>query len=284
MVEYILGNFLISKGMMSEEKLAAILENQNQIRVKLGLIAVAEGFITMEQSEKINRLQATCDKRFGDIAIEEGYMTEEQLDKVLKLQGNAYLVFVQALVDNGVIKVDEIDNLWEEFRVQNGFGHTDIEALKDDDVDRIINVYVPQEAADYREIIGVAVRTIRRFIDRNVYIGDAELDAVIPYGEVVSQEMEANFEQVSAFIEAEDGMLNLASVYGREHFGTFNEDALDAAAEFLNCVNGLYAASSKEQFDLMPPRFKMADGNDFSRSCMIPVWINNSKMYFVVLR
>lgn len=284
MVEYIIGNYLISKGRMSEEKLAAILETQNQIRVKLGLIAVSEGFITIEQAERINRLQTTCDKRFGDIAIEEGYMTEEQLDKVLKLQGNAYLIFVQALVDNGILSIDEMEGILESFRQEKGFGYTDIEALKEDDVDKIINVYVPQDAADYRELIGVAVRTIRRFIDRNVYIGDAELDAVIPYGEAVSQEMEAEYTMVSAFIEAEDGMRNLAAIYGREEFGTINEDALDAAAEFLNCINGLYSAVSKEQFDLMPPRYKMSDGHDCSRSCVLPIWINNSKMYFVVLR
>lgn len=284
MVEYILGNYLISKNMMSEEKLTAILDKQNQVRVKLGLIAVAEGFITMEQSEKINRLQATCDKRFGDIAIEEGYMTDEQLDKVLKLQGNAYLVFVQALVDEGILKIDEIDGVIESFRQEKGFGHSDIEALKEDDVDKIINVFVPQDAEEYREIIGVAVRTIRRFIDRNVYIGEAELDSVLPYGETVSQEMEAGYTVVSAFVEAEDGMLNMASVYGREEFDTINEDALDAAAEFLNCINGLYAATSKEQFDLMPPRYKMSDGHDCTRSCIIPLWIRNKKMYFVILR
>ena len=44
MVDYILGNYLVESGKISKAQLNAILQKQDSVRVKLGLIAVAEGY------------------------------------------------------------------------------------------------------------------------------------------------------------------------------------------------------------------------------------------------
>ena len=49
MVDYILGNYLVDSGKLTEEQLKDTLDKQDSVRVKLGLIAVAEGMMTLEQ-------------------------------------------------------------------------------------------------------------------------------------------------------------------------------------------------------------------------------------------
>ena len=90
------------------EDLKTQIAKQNEVRVKMGLIAVAEGMMTSEQAEEVNRLQATMDKRFGDIAVEKGYLTDEQIGNLLKKQGNAYMSFAQVLVDEGYLAVASV--------------------------------------------------------------------------------------------------------------------------------------------------------------------------------
>ncbi|MDD6570868.1 MAG: hypothetical protein PUF12_00635 [Thermoflexaceae bacterium] len=277
---------MISKNMISGEQLTETLNRQEQVRVKLGLIAVSEGLITLQQAEEINRLQATCDKRFGDIAIEKGYMTEAQLDKILKMQGNAYLVFVQSLVDEGVIKMGEMEGILEEFRKEKGYCISDMEALKSDDIEKIVPLFLSQEAEEFEDIIGVAVRTIIRCIDRHVYLERAEIIPEISDAVAVTQKMEGMKPKVTGFVEADGGMVKIASVYGREEFDGVNEDVLDAAGEFLNCINGLYSAAMSNksvELELMPPEYHEKDGKiSGSKICRIPLWIQNKKIYFVV--
>ncbi|MGN0512967.1 MAG: hypothetical protein ACI4GD_01720 [Lachnospiraceae bacterium] len=284
MVEYILGNYMISKGRLTREQLEKAVENQDKVRVKLGLIAVSEGYITIKQSDEINSMQEKCDKRFGDIAIEKGYMTEEQLNKVLKLQGNAYLTFVQALVDDGIIKVEEMDELLECFRKENGYGFSDVEAIKNDNVDDILSLYMPQDAGDYADIIGIVVRTIIRCIDRHAYIGKIERVEQATGLSMVFQKIKGETTKTSVFIEEEGGMVEMAGVYARDTFDEMDEDVLDAAAEFLNCVNGIYTSSIADgKVDLLPPVYQLM-GADVQKDVVyrVPIWVHNKKMYYVI--
>ena len=175
MVEYILGNYLVDTGKVSKEQLDAVISQLDKVRVKLGLIAVAEGMMTMEQADEVNRLQSVMDKRFGDIAVEKGYLTDEQIGNLLKAQGNTYMTFVQALVNEGLIKLEDIDEILEGYRVKNSFSKMDMEMLKSDDPDVVVPLFLTPETLKYQEIIGVAVRTIIRCVDRHVYVGKATL-------------------------------------------------------------------------------------------------------------
>ena len=50
MVAYILGEYLAAKGRLSKQQLQEVWEAQNQVRVKLGLIAVSEGLLTADNT------------------------------------------------------------------------------------------------------------------------------------------------------------------------------------------------------------------------------------------
>ena len=100
-----MGDYLIKKGLITKEQFKDLLNEQQKVRVKLGLIAVAEGLMTQEEADKVNQLQTVMDKRFGDIAVEKGYLTEGQVNSLLKKQGNAYLAFAQALENQQLMTV-----------------------------------------------------------------------------------------------------------------------------------------------------------------------------------
>ena len=285
MVEYILGNYLVGSGKLTDEQLEVVVEQLDKIRVKLGLIAVAEGMMTLAQAEEVNRLQSVRDKRFGDIAVENGYLTDDQIGNLLKAQGNTYMSFVQSLVNEGFVKMEEIDTLFEGYRVENGFTKSDMETLKSDDPERIVPLFLSADTMKYQDIIGVAVRTLIRCVDRHMYIGKAYLKDGIELKDAAVQEVEGEGGYVAGFMEQYGGLLKTASIFGQEDFKKVDIDALDAAGEFLNCVNGLHASALSKNgliLELLPPNL-VTDKTELSGSvCVMPLYIKGMSMAFIV--
>lgn len=286
MVEYIFGNYLVDIGRITKAELQQVLEKQDSVRVKLGLIAVEEGLMTIEQADEVNKLQAVMDQRFGDIAVGKGYLTEEQVAKLLKQQGNAYLMFVQALVDDDLIMMEEIDLLLNDFKRVNGFSNSELDDIKSDDVDRIIPILLPDEGKQYQEVIGAAVRMLIRMVDRHVYLGNAVMVEALPAEDVVSQAMVGEGGIVDCFSERNGALLKVCSVFGQEEFERLDPDSLDAAGELLNYVNGLYASglSSRGVFlELMPPEYGAVKENVKTGTiCSIPIFVGGKGLYFTV--
>ncbi len=285
MVEYILGNYLVETGKITKEQLKQALDKQDSVRVKLGLIAVAEGMMTLEQADEINRLQAIKDQRFGDIAIAKGYLTDEQISKLLQKQGNGYLTFIQTLVDNEYLLMDEVDELVNAFRQANGYSISELDALKSDEVDRIVPLFIPEEGKEFTKVIATAVRTIIRLIDRHVYIGKAEITDAFPADNQVSQALVGETGIINCFSEGDGALLKASSSFGKEAFEQLDLDALDAAGEFLNCINGLYASSLSRQntfLELMPPDYEDVTEKSKKPICRIPIFVGDQSLYFTV--
>ena len=286
MVEYILGNYLIDIGKITKEELQQVLEKQNSVHVKLGLIAVEQGLMTIEQADEVNQLQAVMDQRFGDIAVSKGYLTEEQVVKLLKRQGNAYLLFIQTLVDDELLMMEELDFLLDDFKRVNGFSNSELEDVKSDDVDRIIPLLIPDEAKQYQEVIGAAVRILIRLVDRNIYLGNAVMVDSLPAEEMVSQSLVGEGGIVDCFSERNGALLKVCSVFGQEQFERLDSDSLDAAGELLNYTNGLYVSSLSMKgvfLELMPPEYGMTKEQVKAGTiCKIPIFVGDKGLYFTV--
>ena len=284
MVESILGNYLMESGRITQQQFRAALDKMDAVRVKLGLIAVSEGFMTFAQAEEVNRLQAICDKRFGDIAVEKGYLTDEQVGKLLKRQGDAYLAFIQALENDNLITIGQVAEVMEEFKAKKCLTNTELEDIKSDDVDKIVDVYLPETAKEYEALIAVAMKTLIRLVDRHASIVKAEMKTVASNAPMAVQEMKGEQEKwVNGFKEVDGALLTAACFFGQEDFEVLDEDALDAAAELMNCINGLYASSlSGSRFlELQPPRYA-EDGVEFSdeTACVVTVQIDGKLCEF----
>ena len=123
------GKYLLEQQAINESDYRTLINEQMNVRVRLGTIAVADGLMTEEQVEKVNRLQMTQDRRFGDIAVDLGLITDEQLGGLLKKQGDSYLQFVQLLTDMTDISAAKLDEYVEDFRKKSGFSEKEMEAL-----------------------------------------------------------------------------------------------------------------------------------------------------------
>lgn len=285
MVEYILGNYLVETGKITKEQLAQTLADQDTVRVKLGLIAVAEGMMTLEQTAEVNRLQALMDQRFGDIAVQKGYLTDEQVGKLLKKQGNAYLTFIQTMVDSQLLDMEDVELVVNTFRLINGYSNSEMEDLKSDETERIVPLFIPEEAKQFADIISTAVKTLIRLIDRHIYIGKAELTTTFPQKDMVSQSLEGENGLICCLSEGNGALLQVCSKYAKEEFEQLDLDSLDAAGELLNCINGLYASGLSRDgkfLELMPPDYSDVTARAKTEICKVPVFIDDKKFYFTV--
>lgn len=286
MVEYILGRYLVSAGKISEEQLSTVIEKMDSVRVKLGLIAVAEGLMSLKQAEEVNRLQATMDKRFGDIAVEKGYLTDDQVSRMLKLQGNTYLAFAQAIVDTGYLTLEEIDGFLENYRKDNGLSLTELDAIKSDDVERIVPLMMTEECKEYEEMVSLFIRSMIRLVDRHASMGKAEVVSTKDCVALAVQKMQGNGTMAVFVSEGSGGLRFAASKYGQMEFDELDEDALDSAGEILNCVDGLFATSESKNgrfWELLPQQYSL-DGIELpeAKACKIPVCVNNMMFDFMI--
>lgn len=293
MVEYILGNYLVEIEKIKKEDFKKVIEKLDETRVKMGLLAVTEGMMTIEQAETVNKLQATLDKRFGDIAVERGYLTDDQISNLLKKQGNAYLAFAQALVNENLLQMKELEDVLDGFQQKHGFTKSDMEDLRSDEPERIVPLFLPGNAMGYKEIAGLIIRTLIRCVDRHVYMGKAAIVNEITVHKAAFQRLTdfstpaAGFKEIElGFAEGDGGLLDMTTAFCKEETPLNEEDALDAAGEFLNWVNGLYATSlsrSGVDSELQPPvlaqdEYSLKDG----MICSMPVYMGDKKAIFLM--
>ena len=278
MVSSIVGNYLMEKGLLTGEQFRDILNEQQKVRVKLGLIAVAEGLMTQEEADRVNQLQAVMDRRFGDIAVEKGYLTEGQVNSLLKKQGNAYLAFAQAMENQQLMTIEQLEQILLDYRCENNFTASDMDALKSDDVDSILPLFLPVDSEVYYAIAGTAVRTLMRLVDTGLYPDKAYIMQKTEDENGALQKVEGEKGFVSALGGKGNALQFTASVFGQEKFASVDEDALDAIGELLNCINGLYVTECKDgsSLELMPPSFKTGiQGFESRKMLVLPIHIKN---------
>lgn len=286
MVASIVGNYLVSKDLITVEQLSDVLREQNKVRVKLGLIAVAEGLMSQEETDRVNQLQSIMDKRFGDIAVEKGYLTESQVESLLKKQGNAYLAFAQTLENMQLMSIEQLEQYLVDFRCENNLTVSELEDIKSNDVDRVLRLYLPIEGERYLPMAGIAVRTLMRLVDTELYPGKAVLVKELEADNGAIQQVEGKQSICCGMAAKGNNLLYTASVFGQEEFLTVDMDALDAVAELMNCINGLYASTlSKEgiSMELMPPLYsEKITKLTSSEMLVLPLVINGCDVSFVM--
>ena len=286
MFSQIFGRFLVEQKLISSEKLEEILDYQKEVRVKLGLIAVSEKLLTQDQADKINRKQALEDKRFGDIAVEMGFLTDSQVNRLLKLQGNPYLAFIQAVTEKGLMTLEEVESAMDLYRRANGFTNTDMEDFRSGDMDRMLPLYIRTTNKLAAGLVGVAVRTIRRLISSDIAVEPSyEVDSY-EFENLALQGVEGEHAITLGLAGEGNNLLTIADIFAKEEFESLDVFAFDAVCEFINCINGLYAASLSTKgivVDMVPPMYYQsgcvkAEG----KLLIVPIYIKRRKIRIVV--
>ncbi|MCR4815176.1 MAG: hypothetical protein K5879_10165 [Lachnospiraceae bacterium] len=285
MIHILFGNYLKQIGKLNSEQLTKVYEAQKKVRVKLGLIAVSEKLMTIEQADEVNKLQSMLDKRFGDIAVEKGYLTNEQVGRLLGMQGNLYLSFVQEITNENLMTVEEIESCYEDFQKELNFTQTEMDRLKSGEADLAIPLFLPLGLDEYqKEQILVFIKTLTRLIDNDLYIDKAGFVAELSADGYALQHITGDADASLCFVAEGNNLLKVANKFAGEEFEKVDADALDACAEFINCVNGMFASGCSPKFnvDMLPPQYEdTAVTLTADRMCMIPVYIQGEKINLI---
>ena len=281
MLDRLLGTFMLEKGLLTRSQLVQAYQTQESKRAKLGVIAVSEKLMTIAQAEQVNALQASMDKRFGDIAIEKGYLSEMQLSRLLELQGNSYLAFIQAVVDEGFLTMEQVTSAEEQYQKENGFTATDIMELKTGDIERIVPIFIDSGDEAFKQLFSIAIKAMYRLIDNHVYIGKAYRLNTIKSEVLGYQRFDGDEKATVAISGKYSEVQKVAIAYTKEEFIETEEDALDAACEFINCINGLYAterSNSGSKIDLEPPEFFVSYTEASGPIVALPVYLGGGEI------
>lgn len=280
------GKHLVKKGILTHGEYRNAVEKHLGRRVKIGTIAIAEGLLTQEQVIEIHRQQRQYDKLFGDIAVENGFLTQEQVDKMLTKQGSPYLQFLEVLLETGKITISEMEQEFVAFQKENGFSDEDMQALKKDDFERLVPIYAFSSKPYVTDLATLVLRNINRFVTRDFYIGKIEHVGRMDYKCLAGQELVGEHNVALAIMgEAEwDAFLKVASACADENFTKVEEDALDAACEFINCCNGLFVSRmSEKDVDLdMEPVYAFEDQEIYGEVYLVPLYLEGKEIKLVI--
>ncbi len=241
------GNYLLEKKIIKPEVLKIVLEEQKSAKVKLGVMAIDSGYMTAVQVNSVHNLQITRDKKFGELAIAEGYLTEEMLDNLLKAQKKSNVLLGQVLIEKGYFTFEKYEEILTQYNVDSGFTQEEIKALKNNEVDKIVDVFLkgvnPHDYDLYHDYIELFIRNIVRFIDNEIMIEEVrEIDSYT-FSHIVTQKMDGQFDFFTGFAGLETTMARFASIYAKVECNTMDAIAKDSLSEFMNCQNGLFLSN-----------------------------------------
>lgn len=279
-------NYLLEKSKISASQ-HAILKKQQTSKVKLGLIAVAENLMNNDQAEELNRLQKSTDRRFGDLAVEKGYLSPEQVELILEKQGNPYLQLAQVVTENDILSMDELTELLDDYIVENGFKPGDLEVLKAGELNSIIALFVETNNSLVSDYLGLAIRSIIRFINNQPLVKKVRKITEYSAGNVSYQELTGDHNLWLGFASNGNELLEIASPFAGEDFDQMDEDSFDSVCEFINCINGLFASELSHKdiiLEIMPPGFdknrKLSSTNDVF---LVPMVLNGKEVDLIAV-
>ncbi|MCH5252855.1 MAG: chemotaxis protein CheX [Lachnospiraceae bacterium] len=280
------GNYLLENQKITAEQFSSCMKYIAENQVKLELIAEHEGLLSREQADDLSSLQKQSDKAFGDLAVEKGYLTESDVNYLLDHQANPYLIFIQALEENNCLNRSEIDDCLASFQKDNDFSDSVMQAIQEGNIEQLLPAFVDTEDTLYLDLIGLALRTIVRFISSYICIGKGSFTNSLPAKYAAYQRIIGDYEGFLGFCCDNDDILTIANGYSRENFDSVDEDALDTVGEFANCINGLYAGElsySMISIDMEPPELlfdtTISNDNDFY---VLPVYMDGRKSNLII--
>lgn len=280
------GNFLVEKAVITEEQKVSFQKELQDTRVKMGTIAVADGLINEAQAEEINHAQTQQDRRFGDIAIEMGYLTDAQISDIIKKQGDSAMKFYQLLTDKAGIAMNDIEANLEAFKKAQGFTDEELDALKRDDIDKIISLYAIVRDTDIPDLASLVMRNLIRFVTSDYYFGRMKKVTDYSYSMLAGQWAVGDKKVYLGFGTSDelDGITKLAKKYAKGVTIAGSDEIYDAVCEFTNLNNGLFASALSEKgtyIDMKPPGVFLNQAIS-GTAYIMPVYIEGAKIDLII--
>ena len=181
--------------------------------------------------------------------------------------------FMQLLINQQYIRMDQLNQVISSFETEKEYTDSQMNSLILDDIEEITKIFVPLKSKQLQELTVTLIQTIKRLIDKEVYLDKAytanslQLDSYA--GQLVNGDM--NFK---LYISGSgDNLLGIANYFTGNNYSHLNEDALDNVGEFINCVNGLFATNlsySDIVIDMLSPEYSMEG-----------IYLNENKLFVI---
>lgn len=281
MFSQLFGEYLVSEEVLTPEQLREVLDEQATAKVRLGTIAIANGYMTQNETEEVNHLQTQYDRRFGDIAVERGYLSEREVDELLEQQGCAFMKFLQIMFEKKYITASELDEYLDSFQTSKGFSKSEMEALKEDDIDGIVPLFAFSAKPYVTDIVALILRNLTRFVTQDYYIGSIKRVTEFRYQSIIGQKTYGSHVIYTAFVagENEDGLLALASDFSKEELIQVDSYTYDTLSELVNMCLGLFvtAISKGELFVDIEPPFVYENQTLTGDGYIVPLYVHGKK-------
>lgn len=256
------GHYLLNRGLITNEQLQDVLEYQEAVHVKFGVIAVDKGLMTSNQVNEVHEKQKQMDKRFGEIAIELGYLTEEQVEELISHQKQGHLYLAQALIDRGYMTMDEFSSALNDYKKEYSLSTEKFEEIQSGNIDALVENILTKDHKEIREqygdYISLFAKNMIRFIDRQTFLKISN-EEVHHSKWFVSQEITGSAPLFTAIAADDQSLLHIASNYAEENLTEIDELAKDAFSEFLNLHNGIYLVNMSNwgtELSMNPQKFQ----------------------------
>lgn len=285
MFTQLFSNYLVKEKLISEADSRKYQDEIQNTRLKLGAIAINEGWLTPEQSEELNNLQTQENKRFGELAVEKGYLSQDQVEQIFKKQGLSANKYHQILCDNGFSNKD-ISGYLDDFRKELGFTNEELEALRNDDYDRIVQLFAPSRDEYVSKLSTIVIKNICRFITTDFYMEPMYKADELEYSMLMCQKS-AGYRNIYLGIAAGDnfdGIMTMAKGFAGNVTITTSDEAYDAVCELNNVSNGLLASemSAKSQYIDMAASEVYLNQKATGKMYVIPVYIKGNKIQIII--
>lgn len=278
MLNRLFGNFLVQKQRITQNQLDDLLPVSKELKAEVETIAIINKILAPSTVQELLGKFDKSKERFGEVAIEAGYLTDDKLDTMLTYQSNTFMKFIQSLMNKHLLAIEQINPFLDEFQQLGGYSDTQMSALIHDDLEQCISIFVPLKSMQLKELTLTLVQTIRRLIDRDMYLDKAYTARSLQLDKYASQAIIGDI-RIKVYISAPDnGLLGIANYFTGDTYEAVNEDALDNVGEFINCVNGLFATNlsySDIEIDMNSPEYS-SDGPFISNEKLfvIPIHAN----------
>lgn len=279
MLNRLMGNYLVEKEYITQEQLEQLLPVPHDLSADIEVIAVIRKALTAAQVDELLDKKENLSVRFGEFAVEEGLITDDRLDELIALESNPFMRFMQLLLNHQFLRIEQLLPTLHSFQEESGYTEEHLESLILDDLEEIIKIFVPTEDTILQELTGTLIQTMKRLIDKEVYLDRAYFADSMQLDHYACQRISGDMNLTLYISGADSQLLGLANYFAGNHYDSIGEDALDNVSEFINCVNGLFATNASYDdvmVDMNSPEYSM-EGRclNENRLLVIPIHANN---------
>lgn len=242
MLNRLFGNYLVDKKCITQEQLEQLLPVPQNVTAKIETIILVRKILLPTQVQTMLESMGNSDD-FGEMIVKEGLISDDRLEQLTSFQTNSFMKFMQLLVNEDYIRLEQLNQIISSFETEYEYTDAQMNSLMLNDLEEVIRIFVPLKNRHLHELTVTLIQTLKRLIDKEVYLDKAYTSNAVQLDSYASQAVSGDINFKLYISGSGEQLLGIANYFTGDKYETVNEDALDNVGEFINCVNGLFATN-----------------------------------------